>query len=284
MTKFHHSRLSHNLSAIITVFLTLLFAVSCASFPHNGVDRIRSISLYPENLPASLDGYKIAFVSDVHYGNNFSRARLDALFAGINAEKPDCIILGGDFTLGKKEMADFADAVRNLKASEGVYAVLGNHDFFNGRKEIITDLRNAGVVVLDETLINTPKGITIAGINDFRDIYPDLVHLREILEPSPFTILACHDPDFAEETNLSAFDIVLSGHTHGGQITLFGFAPVLPSAYGQKYRTGTVEKDGSKVIISNGAGYGGNILRFRLFAPSDFLLISLRANSPKKDR
>ena len=284
MTQFHRSRLSHILGAIIAIFLTLFFAVSCASFPHNGVDRVRSIDLYPKNLPASLEGYKIVFVSDIHYGNNFSHSRLEALVAAINAEKPDCIILGGDFTLGKKEMADFADAVHGLIAKEGVYAVLGNHDFFNGRKEIITKLRNAGVVVLDETVINTPKGITVAGINDFRDIYPDLVHLREILEPAPFTILACHDPDFAEETNLSAFDVVLCGHTHGGQITFFGYAPVIPSAYGQKYRTGTVERNGSKVIISNGAGYSGTVLRFRLFAPSDFLLITLRSNSPKIDQ
>lgn len=284
MTKNTRLRPSRIIRTFCASFLALLLAVSCASFPHNGVDRVRPINLYPDNLPASLDGYKIAFVSDIHYGNNFSHSRLDALFAAINAEKPDCIILGGDFTLGKKEMADFADAVRSLKASEGVYAVLGNHDFFNGRKEIITDLRKAGVVVLDETLVTLPKGITVAGINDFRDIYPDLPHLREILEPSPFTVLACHDPDFAEETNVSAFDVILSGHTHGGQITLFGFAPYIPSAYGQKYRTGTVEKDGSKVIISNGAGFGGTVLRFRLFAPSDFLLLTLHSPSPKKDQ
>jgi len=275
---------NHRFAPLAVLLLTLFVTVSCASFPHNGVDRVRSIDLYPKNLPASLEGYKIIFVSDIHYGNNFSRERLDALVAAINAENPDCIILGGDDTLGIKEIADFAEAVHGLKASEGVYAVLGNHDFFNGRKETITTLRKAGVVMLDETLINTPKGITVAGINDFRDIYPDLTHLREILGPAPFTILACHDPDFAEETNLSAFDIVLSGHTHGGQITLFGYAPIIPSAYGQKYRTGTVEKDGSKIIISNGAGYGGDILRFRLFAPSDFLLITLHSNSPTKDR
>lgn len=263
--------------------LAVLLA-SCSSVPRIGVDRIRAIELAPANLPQSLDGYRIAFVSDIHYKNNFSARRLDALVGAINAARPDCVILGGDFTLSSAEMRDFSKRIGKLAAPEGVYAVSGNHDFYNSQKEMCRLLRAEGIVVLDEDDIVTPRGLTVAGINEFRDIYPDIDRFKKLTRQSSCTILVSHDPDFAEETDISPYAAMLSGHTHGGQITVFGYAPVIPSAYGQKYRTGTVMKDGTPVIVSNGAGYSGVVLRFRVCAPSDFLLITLRANGPTKDR
>jgi predicted MPP superfamily phosphohydrolase len=121
--------------------------------------------------------------------------------------------------------------------------------------------------------------LIIAGISDFRNMFPAMGRMRDILDKKAFTVLVSHNPDFAEKTDLSYFDLMLSGHTHGGQITFFGYAPVLPSEYGQKYRTGTVLRNSVPVIISNGAGFGGNVLRFRIGAPSDFLLITLRSET-----
>ncbi len=221
----------------------------------------------------------MVFVSDIHFGNNFSRARLERLIDSVNESKPDCILLGGDLTLSGAQIAEFAEAASRFKAKEGVYAVLGNHDFYNGRFKTIESLRKAGIVVLDETVILLPRGINLAGINDFRDVFPVINKFDDILRKDAFTVLLSHNPDFAEKADLSFFDLILSGHTHGGQITFFGYAPVLPSEYGQKYRTGTVYKDGIPVIVSNGAGFGGTVLRFRLGAPSDFLLITLHARA-----
>lgn len=229
-----------------------------------------------------LDGYRIAFVSDIHFGNRFSRARLDALFAAIRAEQPDCVIIGGDNTLSSAQIDEFAVAARALSAPEGVYAVLGNHDFWNGRARTIATLRASGIVVLGETLVRTPRGLAIAGTEDFRDSYPATKHLSGIVRPEEFTVLATHDPWFAEYANLQEFDLVLSGHTHGGQIAFFGYAPALAPGAGQRYRTGTTFRKGVPVIVSNGAGYGGEgLLRFRLGAPSDFLVITLRKPSPR---
>lgn len=266
-------------------FASLMFLLaSCASVSRIGVDRVRNIDLAPPHLPQSLDGYRLVFVSDIHYQNNFSARRLDTLVDAINEEKPDCVILGGDYTLSAAEMKDFAKRAGRLKAPEGVYAVSGNHDFYNSQKEICRVLRAEGIVVLDEDDIVTPRGLTIAGINEFRDIYPDIARFKKLTEASACTILVSHDPDFAEETDISPYATMLSGHTHGGQITVFGYAPIIPSAYGQKYRTGTVMKDGTPVVVSNGAGYSGVVLRLRVCAPSDFLLLTLRANGPTKGR
>ncbi len=254
----------------------LALLASCASIPPLGVDRVRNPEFPVSGIARE---YRLAFVSDVHLGNNFSVARFRRLVDAINAEKPDCILIGGDDTLGWDEIPVFAREASRLSAPDGVYATLGNHDFFNGRARTIDALRDAGIVVLQDTLVKTPGGPVIAGIGDFRDTFPDMPRFRDILDPAACTVLVSHNPDFAEKLPpeyLGYFDIILSGHTHGGQITFFGYAPVLPSEYGQKYRTGTVWKDGVPVVVSNGAGFGGDILRFRLGAPSDFLLITLK--------
>ncbi len=258
------------------IALVWLLCFSCASFPQNGVNRIRFLEVGSPEVTPELEGYRIAFISDIHLGNNFPVERFEALIAAVNAQNPDCIILGGDNTLDMPLIRRFAEMSSRFSAPEGVYAVLGNHDFYNGRSENIRALRRSGIVVLDETVIITPRGLKLAGINDFRDTFPAMGRFQDILDKEGFTILASHNPDFAEKTDISSFDLVLSGHTHGGQITFFGYAPVLPSAYGQKYRSGTAWKDGTPVIVSNGAGYGGLFLRFRVGAPSDFLILTLR--------
>ena len=255
--------------------------------PASAVSRVRAIDFVSDRVPPSLEGYRVLFVSDIPFMNRYPRKRLDALMAEINAQAADCVILGGDLTLSAGNLAEFAQAAGTLRAKEGVYAVLGNHDFFNSRKAFIDDLRKAGIVTLDETTIETPRGLALSGINDFRDIFPVMKPFLDTVPAGDFAILASHDPDFMEKAqgdDLSRFDLVLSGHTHGGQITFFGWAPIIPSEYGQRYRTGTIFKDGVPVIVSNGAGYSGERFRFRFCAPSDFLLITLRRPDPTKAR
>jgi predicted MPP superfamily phosphohydrolase len=253
----------------------------------SAVSRVRDIDYVSDRVPPSLEGYRVLFVSDIHFMNRFSQKRLDALMTEINAQEADCVILGGDLTLSAGNLAEFAASAGTLRAKEGVYAVLGNHDFFNGRQKFVASLRTVGIVTLDETTIITPRGLALSGINDFRDVFPVMKPFLDTVPEGDFTILASHDPDFMEKApiaDLSRFDLVLSGHTHGGQITFFGWAPILPSEYGQRYRTGTVFKDGVPIIVSNGAGYSGERFRFRFCAPSDYLLITLRRPDPTKAR
>lgn len=267
-----HKRLT---TSVLAHLVLLALLISCAHTRQHGVNRIRYEQQCINDLPFQAEGYKIAFISDIHYGNNFSRTRMERLVESVNAQKSDLIILGGDLTRGTQDIKEFALLAGGFSAPHGVLAVLGNHDFYNGRSETVRALRNAGIIVLDETLIETPAGVTVTGINDLRDIYPVTGRLRDILREDRVNILISHNPDYAEEGDTAPFDLILSGHTHGGQITLFGWAPVIPSRYGQKFRTGTVYTRGKPVIISNGAGYSGEVLHFRFFAPSDYLIITL---------
>ncbi len=251
------------------------------------VSRVREITIASPRVGPNLDGYRVVFVSDIHFMNRYSRERLDALVGEINAARPDAVILGGDFTLSGANTGDFAEAATALRASEGSYATLGNHDFYNGKNRIVTALRSAGIVVLDGSAVETPRGLAIAGVADLRDEMPDFKALADTLPESGFTILSCHNPDLAgklDRDDIARFDLILCGHTHGGQITLLGYAPVIPSEYGQRYRTGTILERGVPVIVSNGAGYSGERYRFRFCAPSDFLLITLRRSAPTNSR
>lgn len=269
-------------AAAALIAASSLSGISCASTPELGVSRVRRFELsVPADAPSPVLSrpYRIAFVSDIHLGNNFSNERFRRLVNAINAEGPDCVLIGGDNTLGWMNIEDFAREASRLSAPDGVYATLGNHDFYNGRGRTIETLRAANVTVLQDTLVRLPSGPVIAGIGDFRDTFPSMAHFRDILSAEAFTILISHNPDFAEKmdrADLGLFDLIVSGHTHGGQITFFGYAPVLPSEYGQKYRSGWVMKDEVPVIVSNGAGFGGRFLRFRVGAPSEFLLITLK--------
>lgn len=252
-----------------------LFA-SCAGVPYLGVDRVRKFDIEVSGLKRE---YRLAFVSDVHLENNFPADRFRRLVDSINREGPDAVLIGGDNTLGPDQILPFAREAGRLSAPAGVYAVLGNHDFYNGRAQTVETLRKEGIHVLQETLVRTPDGPDIVGIYDYRDVFPVMGRFRDILEPRLCTVLISHNPDFVEKLSpedLALFDLVLSGHTHGGQITLFGYAPVIPSEYGQRYRSGKVMKDGVPVVISNGAGFGGSVLRFRVCAPSDYILITLK--------
>jgi predicted MPP superfamily phosphohydrolase len=92
-----------------------------------------------------------------------------------------------------------------------------------------------------------------------------------------FVLLMSHNPDFSENLPEGQVDLVLSGHTHGGQVTLFGtWALYVPSQYGQKYRTGIVENEAATVIVSNGVGVS-TPLPIRLYAPAQIVIVTLRS-------
>jgi len=271
------------IAAVILCCAQAALSVSCSSISNlaaseKGVDRIRKAELGFEQLPAFLDGYRIALVSDVHLGNNFTVERLDRLVEAVNREKPDCVILCGDFVLNASFIEPFAASCAALSAPDGVYAVEGNHDFYHDRAGTIRTLRKYGIMVLEETAVVTPRGLQIAGTYDLLDMHPEQAFLADTMREGYFTVLASHNPDFAEEGAGALYDLMLSGHTHGGQITLFGYAPATRSAYGQKYRSGLVQTGGDQIFVTNGAGYGGvGWMRFRLFAPSEFAVLTLRA-------
>lgn len=240
---------------------------------------IKKIDIEDKDIPDSFNGKKIVFVSDIHHGPNFSRERVAGIVRKINDLNPDIILLGGDYVeRGTQYIRPCFEELKKLNAPLGKYGVMGNHDHWEDEMAVMQGMKDAGISLLDnraQWIIYGKGRIKVGGVGD---LYTDSQYIGPTInnvKKDDFVILLSHNPDYAERIKNNKVDIVLSGHTHGGQITLFGrWAPYIPSFYGQKYRTGIVETAFTKVIISNGVGSTGIPIRF--FARPQIGVITLR--------
>jgi predicted MPP superfamily phosphohydrolase len=236
----------------------------------------KEVVIESSQIPANFDGKKIVFLSDIHAGPFFSIQRVDNLVKQVNEMHPDIILLGGDYTdKDNSYITPVFKSLSNLSAPLGVYGVLGNTDpqyltlkaFGNST---ITYIGNEGLWIND-----SGQGIRIGGVGD----YNNGVQLEDKAignaQTQDFMVMVTHNPDYFPEVNESVVDLVLSGHTHGGQITFFGlWAPVVYSRYDQKYRTGVQEYNDTTLIVSNGVGTV--VLPFRFFARPQIIVIKLK--------
>lgn len=240
--------------------------------------KVQNVEIRDKDIPDSFDGKRMVFISDIHHGPSFSRERVKSMVEKINALDPDIIFLGGDYIeKGEQYIKPCFEELRSLEAPLGKFGVLGNHDYYNNGELARQGMRDAEIVVLDNTAQWVTYGsgrIKVGGVgyfnHRFHSIEPAIKDVRE----DDFVILLSHNPDYAESIRNHKIDIVLSGHTHGGQITLFGlWAPYIPSLYGQKYRTGMVETEYTRVYVSNGVGTTDIPVRF--FARPQIIVFEL---------
>ncbi|AKB29782.1 hypothetical protein MSSIT_3063 [Methanosarcina siciliae T4/M] len=264
------------------IVFALLATCSIYSFIEPYLIEEQTTIISDSDVPRNFTGKKIVFISDIHHGQFFERDRVAALVRKVNELDPDIIVLGGDYIYGSTAYIEPCfEELSGLKAKMGVFGVTGNHDEWGDYNLTVTSMEKAGIIVLSdraEWLEIGEDKIKIAGIDwhDSRHFSgePDIGPLIMDVEENDFVILVSHTPDFAEELRTGKVDLLLSGHTHGGQITFFGFwAPYVPSYYGQKYRSGIVKTDRTTVLISNGVG--NTFLPIRFFARPQINIVIL---------
>lgn len=231
-----------------------------------------------EKIPKEFNNFKILFISDIHHGIVYSKARVQNLVKRINYEKLDIILLGGDYVDEERYIKPLFSQLKNIRSKHGIYAILGNHDHGANPTKIVSAMKEADITYLNNEAIWLNLGnskIRIGGVGDFWRDKPDITPIIEGVKEE-FVILLSHNPDYAEEIKTDKIDLVLSGHTHGGQVTLFGlWAPFIPSIYGQKYKTGLVSAPHTKVLISNGVGNVAWCIPIRFFARPQINIIYL---------
>ncbi len=240
--------------------------------------RIRRATVTLPNLGRPFEGVTVAFVSDVHHGPFVPRGYVRSIVSMTNSLKPDIIALGGDYCYrGAKYIAPALEELSRLQAPMGRFAVLGNHDHWDGLNESIAGLEAAKIPLLRNTGVWLEKGDARLRIGGVGDLWCDGQSMNAALGDATTkdaTLILSHNPDTAETVRDPRVGLMLSGHTHGGQVIVpFYGAPIVTSAYGQKYLNGLTRAPGYNVFISRGVGTVGPPCR--VFCRPEIVLLTL---------
>ena len=266
---------------ILTVFFTI-----CLIYAHYEYTqlKIRTIEIISKDIPEEFDGKRIVFAADFQLDTyaRFNQKQLDRIIKLINEQEKDIIILGGDYTNWTGKIPRFYKGMEKLEKPEyGIYAVLGNHDY-NSVEKNMAGLKSLGYKVLvnenDKIIINN-QSIYISAVDDLRKGQPDADRALEGIKKEYFNIFITHNPEYFEymtDDQKERADMTLAGHTHGGQITLFGLILHAEIKHPWKYGYGLKEYDGHKIYTTSGVGGGAFEMFIRFFAQPEIVVLKLR--------
>lgn len=230
-------------------------------------------------LPREFAGLRLAFLADIHRGPYMSERRIVRLVHLTNEQKPDLVALGGDYVhRNRKYIPSVWKDLHGLHAPLGVYAVLGNHDHWEGAELSLRAMAHAGITNLDNRHVRLERhgqSIVIAGVDDPWAGHPDLPAALDGVRPDEIAIVICHNPDYIEKAHDPRAKLWLAGHTHGGQVCLPGGRPVVNiSRYGLRYLSGLAECNGMQIYTTRGVGTVTPPLR--LNCPAELPIIELQ--------
>ena len=219
------------------------------------------VSVPIPDLPPALEGFTIAHLSDLHRGPFVSADHIRQAAAIALSHSPDLIVLTGDHISYKATYAaSCAQALSALEAPHGIFAVLGNHEYWTGAVDRAANAcRDAGARLLVNEAVPIDVGdarFCLCGVDDIWEGRPDLDATLANVAPDHVKILLCHEPDFAVEAAKHGIHLQLSGHSHGGQVRLPGSGPIVLPTYAHKdpYRLQRVAHTPPQVYTTTGVG------------------------------
>ncbi len=257
--------------------------------------RVRKYTVKIDGLDAKLDGLRIAHVSDTHLGPRILTKHIVEAYRMAVDLQPDLIVHTGDHV--HDGVAEIDEAARLCKvlvdgAGVGVVGTLGNHDWWGDGNRMSVALSQGGVQMIDnarvflspdrELVIEPVAGaLAVVGLGDLTDHEVLVGQAFEGIAPLMPRVVLAHNPDTAEIRELTGpdsprVDLMLSGHTHGGQVRIpFLGTPMVPSRFGQKYAGGLVDGPAFRVLVSRGVGM--SLLPVRVGVPPEISIITLKA-------
>jgi len=271
----------------ISLLVILLSGAACAVWgffiePNLLVVHYDTITI--ESWPEELSGLRIALIGDVHTDNRFIDAKkLQKIVELTNAQNPDLVVLLGDYIQGGRDNAVrrvepevTAAQLKNLKASLGVYAILGNHDWWYNGEKVRRAFENEGIPILDDKVQELNwrgQSFWLAGL---ADLWTRPQHVAQTIAKAPAgsTVIALtHNPDVFP-TLPQTVPLLLAAHTHGGQVNLplIG-TPVVPSRFGEKYTAGHIYENGHHMYVTT--GIGTSIMRVRFRVPPEIMILTV---------
>ena len=267
----------------LTLFVLGIIALIYAHYEYTQI-KIKTLEIASKDIPEEFDGKTIIFAADFQLDTyaRFNKKQSDRIINLINEQEKDLIILGGDYTNWTGKIPRFYKEMEKLKKPEyGIYAVLGNHDYNSAPKNIENPKRLGYKVLINENdkiTINN-RSIYISAVDDLLKGKPDAEKTLEGIKKEDFNIYITHNPDYFEdmtEEQKNRSDITLAGHTHGGQITLFGLILLAEIKHPWKYGYGLKEYDGHKIYTTSGVGGSAFELFIRFFAQPEIVVLKLK--------
>jgi len=242
---------------------------------------VKKVVIRSRRLPAEFNGYTIAQISDLHLSPYNRAEKLRAAINQVQDLQANMIVLTGDYvsTLKHGEAKVLAEELARLSAPDGVYAILGNHDWWTDAKVVVGALRQAGVTTLQNEHVAIRRGLSrlyLAGVDDVMEARADLRAALQGVPEDAGVVLLAHEPDYAD---LAARDarvfLQLSGHVHGGQVRLPGMAPFARPPWGEKYPDGWYRVKKLQLYVNRGLGV--SFPPVRLFCRPEVTLAILKA-------
>jgi predicted MPP superfamily phosphohydrolase len=238
-----------------------------------GLFSVETVQLKLKRLPRSFAGIRIAQISDIHMGGWMNRERFQQVADLVLAEKPDVLLITGDFLLGDHLDIDESQAITDLikilsALAEAIpsFAVLGNHDYWIDAGIIRRMLSASGVLELTNTVFRLTRGTDSLYLCGVDDVWEGKVRLNDVitqLRDDSVAILMAHEPDYADiSAPTGKFDLQVSGHSHGGQVVLPLVGPPILPYLGKQYPSGLYKVGNMFQYTNRGVGMSRLELRF----------------------
>ena len=263
---------------ILFLFLFIILVLLYARFIATSGLTTNEIVINDKNIPTSYDGLKIVHFSDLHYTRVITKKNINKIIEEINLINPDIVFFTGDLvdsdkTLNNDDIKFLTGSLSNIKTSYGKYAILGNHDIANNYDDIVNIYNNSDFILLENSydIIYSPNNekIFIGGVNSvshaLNDISKTMSYFDNNDNNNTYTIILLHEPDYADDiiNNYQNINLILAGHSHGGQVRL----PIIGALYtpknGHKYVKGYYELNDTSLYVTSGIGVSR--YNFRLF-------------------
>lgn len=238
---------------------------------------VKHIEIRLNNLDRDL---KIALLSDIHLGKNLHEDFLNNLILKVNEQNVDMVVLVGDLVdTNPKNLEEYISKLDDFSSKYGTFYVVGNHEYYQGINEVLALLKNYTKINI---LLNENRDLgflNIAGLGDLAGLQrglfaPDLARTKVDMNFTKPSIILAHQPKTALLYDLSDFDLILSGHTHGGQIFPFMFIVKL----NQGFLHGLYKlSEHTQLYVTSGAGFWGPSLR--TFAESEIVILNLKGKN-----
>lgn len=264
---------------IIPSIISIIFT----SYGYLNAHNIQKTSYSITSNKSIKHNYKIALISDLHFGTNLDTKKLKKQVNEVSANNPDLVILAGDIVDEQTPLESYDEVfeiLSTIKSTYGVYYILGNHDenrYINSEGDrnikLHTAIKNSNITVLNDTSKQINNDIYLSGRIDYsyesegkRKPASDLI---EELDKHKFLLVADHQPSQYKENKEAGFDLQVSGHTHAGQIWPFG---IVTSSIGFDY--GLLTEDNFNLIVSSGMGLWG--IPVRTEENSEYVIIEIK--------